>query len=79
MTLDDDELAELGFGNFWGASLEAVHHGASSSVVAARFHSDRRKAGHSQETKSKRTESRRRMKQIRRQRNQGFSFDGVRR
>lgn len=76
MTLDDDDLAELGFGNFWNASVESIRHGARSSMVAARFHADGRRAPQSSETKAKRAISRRRNKDIRRIRNKGFRFDG---
>lgn len=76
MTLDDDDLVELGFGNFWSASVESIRQGARSSVVASRFHADGRRAPQSSETKDKRTVSRRRNKDIRRKRNQRFRFDG---
>lgn len=78
MTLDEDDLAELGAGNFWSASVESIRQGTRSSVVAARFHADGRRAPQSSETKSKRTIARRRNKDIRRKRNQGFRFDGRR-
>jgi hypothetical protein len=61
MEFDDEEMEMLGFGSFWAETREAIHQGANSSVVAARFHTDARRSNPAKaaETRKKNKERRR--------------------